>query len=184
MQLFLEIDPSTLSTAQQKGERVVRGYIRHYIKPNVKRSQERMESAIVRAWKKNGGKTRTVYNAKRRKLVEVCVSSVKEKEPVYSTITVCFPYRKDTPARFRKERIPVPMVERPDLDNILKGLQDALVAVRIIPDDSQVVSLSSIKFRSVEPFIGVCLWTQEQVDRMRRGVDADSEEPPEQAFDL
>ena len=57
MTLILQVDPSTLSTAQQKGERVVCGHIQHFIKPKVQKSQDALYNAILTEWKKDGGKT-------------------------------------------------------------------------------------------------------------------------------
>lgn len=150
MTLILQVDPSTLSTAQQKGERVVCGHIQHFIKPKVQKSQDALYNAILTEWKKEGGKT-TVVKMKNGRYREVCVSPFAPKEPVLLGGGFTFPFTSNTQ---KKKRVSgkCMMVQRPDLDNLIKGTQDALVYAGLLPDDSQVVGYCDIyKYRSENP---------------------------------
>ena len=152
MTLILQVDPSTLSTAQQKGERVVCGHIQHFIKPKVQKSQDALYNAILTEWKKDGGKT-TVVKMKNGRHREVCVSPFAPKEPVLLGGGFTFPFTSNTP---KKKRVSgkCMMVQRPDLDNLIKGTQDALVYAGLLPDDSQVVGYCNIyKYRSETPCV-------------------------------
>lgn len=155
MTLILQVDPSTLSTAQQKGERVVFGHIQHFIKPKVQKSQDALYNAILTEWKKNGGKTTVVRVKKGKKLVcrEVCVSPFAPKEPVTLGGGFAFPFTSKTTKK-KRESGKCMMVERPDLDNLIKGTQDALVHAGLLPDDSQVAAYTNIcKYRSENPCV-------------------------------
>lgn len=152
MTLILKVDPSTLSTAQQKGERVVCGHIQHFIKPKVQKSQDALYNAILTEWKKEGGKT-TVVKMKNGRYREVCVSPFAPKEPVALGGGFAFPFTSKTS---KKKRVSgkCMMVERPDLDNLIKGTQDALVHAGLLPDDSQVAAYTNIcKYRSENPCV-------------------------------
>lgn len=180
MTLILQVDPSTLSTAQQKGERVVGGFVRHYIKPQVKRSQERMENAILDEWEKSGRPVEVVRDDKRRKFVRKCKSPIAPKEPLFLTLTFVFPFKSGTPKYLRERPFPIPMVDRPDIDNMVKGLQDAMTAVNLIPDDAQIVSLSVLKIRMERPHITLGLWRYDEVvkiqEQAERSKDPNAEE--------
>ena len=159
MTLILQVDPSTLSTAQQKGERVVGGHIQHFIKPKVQKSQDALYNAILTEWKKNGGKT-TVVKMKNGRYREVCVSPFAPKEPVILGVGFAFPFTSNTPKK-KRESGKVMMVERPDLDNLIKGTQDALVHAGVLPDDSQVAGYCNIyKYRSERPCVIIMLTSQ------------------------
>ena len=152
MTLILQVDPSTLSTAQQKGERVVCGHIQHFIKPKVQKSQDALYNAILAEWKKEGGKT-TVVKMKNGRHREVCVSPFAPKEPVLLGGGFTFPFTSNTPKKMRVSGKCM-MVQRPDLDNLIKGTQDALVYAGLLPDDSQVVGYCNIyKYRSENPCV-------------------------------
>ena len=162
MTLILRVDPSTLSTAQQKGERVVCGHIQHFIKPKVQKSQDALYNAILTEWKKNGGKTTVVRVKKGKKVVcrEVCVSPFAPKEPVTLGGGFAFPFTSKTTKKERESGMCM-MVERPDLDNLIKGTQDALVYAGLLPDDSQVAGYQRIyKFRSELPCVIIKLTSQ------------------------
>ena len=64
---------------------------------------------------------------------EVCVSPFAPKEPVLLGGGFAFPFTSNTP---KKKRVSgkVMMVERPDLDNLIKGTQDALVYATPVRD--------------------------------------------------
>lgn len=180
MTFILELDPSTLSTAQQKGERVVGGYIHHFIKPQVRKSQERMENAILDAWEKSGREVEVVRDDKRRKFVRKCKSAIIPKEPLFVTLAFVFPFKSGTPKYLRERPFPIPMVDRPDIDNMVKGLQDAMTFVKLIPDDAQIVSLSVLKIRMERPHITLGLWRYDEVikiqEQAERSKDPNAEE--------
>lgn len=50
-----------------------------------------------------------------------------------------------------------PHTSRPDLTNVAKTLEDRLVALRFIEDDSRVVELILVKYWGDEPGIGVSI---------------------------
>lgn len=154
--LLLHIDPSTLSTAQQKGERVEGGFVRHFIKPQVRKSQERIYDALIEAWTKAG---REVFIGKTEKgrYRTMCRTPFTPKQPLELEIAYFFPYRSGTPKSITSRGVMVPMVERPDCDNLTKGLQDVLVDAGIIPDDAQVSKLAVEKIRWCEQYISVKL---------------------------
>ena len=84
---------------------------------------------------------------------EVCVSPFAPKEPVLLGGGFTFPFTSNTP---KKKRVSgkCMMVQRPDLDNLIKGTQDALVYAGLLPDDSQVVGYCNIyKYRSENPCV-------------------------------
>jgi Holliday junction resolvase RusA-like endonuclease len=65
-------------------------------------------------------------------------------------VTVAWPYLKsDTQLKANRDRQDlVPHTSKPDLDNWLKQFTDALVKLRFIEDDSQIVELTARKYRS------------------------------------
>ena len=152
--LILHIDPSTLSTAQQKGERVVGGFVRHYIKPQVRKSQESIYDALIEAWT-NAGREVFIGKTKNGRYRTMCRTPFTPKQPLELEIAYFFPYRSGTPKRITSRGVMLPMVERPDCDNLTKGLQDVLADAGIIPDDAQVTRLVIDKKRWIEQYISV-----------------------------
>ena len=158
MNLELTVDPSWLSTAQQKGERVVGRHIFHYGKPQVRRSQQLLEQALVAAWKRAGGKTaRTCVKGKPK---EIAIPFLLAHQPAAVMVEFRFPFTANTPqSRRRWNGQPSWMSVRPDADNLLKGLLDAMTAVHILHDDAQVVWLTACKTRAELPCINVGITT-------------------------
>lgn len=64
-----------------------------------------------------------------------------------------YPYRKNEPKKNRNK--PIPCVTRPDADNILKGLIDAMTKVGFWKDDSQIFKLYFEKYYSEKSGISV-----------------------------
>lgn len=52
---------------------------------------------------------------------------------------------------------------KPDLDNVIKGLLDALCAVGAIPDDRHLVDLRAFKFWSEEPGVAIEVFSLAEV---------------------
>ena len=65
--------------------------------------------------------------------------------PVSVRIHLCYPYRKNERKSVVKAGVEIPNDRRPDLDNILKGCIDALVAAQLFRDDGQIASLEASK---------------------------------------
>ena len=77
--------------------------------------------------------------------------------PVRLSVRWVYPYRKSEPKKNRKN--PIPCATRPDADNLLKGLIDAMTKVGFWRDDSQIFSLNFEKYFSEKSGIGVTIRT-------------------------
>lgn len=74
-------------------------------------------------------------------------------DPVSLHVSWHYPYRKSEP---KKNRVrPIPCATRPDADNILKGLIDAMCRVDFFRDDSIIYKLFFEKYFSENSGIGV-----------------------------
>lgn len=69
-----------------------------------------------------------------------------------------YPYRKNEPKKNRAS--PIPCITRPDSDNILKGLIDAMTKVGFWADDSLIFRIKFEKFFSEKSGIGVTIRTE------------------------
>ena len=118
---ILDIDPSTLRTAQQKGERVVfscgRPSVIHYVKKPVRDSIDRMCREIGREF----------AGLRFERFVPVAVRAV-------------FFYHTDKKNLFGKFK-----GTRPDIDNLVKGLLDAITKAGIWDDDAQAQIIEASK---------------------------------------
>lgn len=118
---ILDIDPATIKTAQQKGERVIfsggRGIVVHYVKKSVKESMERMERAIRR---------------------EFAGVHFDRGTPV--AVRVVFFYHTD-----RKKLFGTFKGSRSDIDNLVKGLFDSITKAGIWDDDAQAQIIEASK---------------------------------------
>ena len=65
--------------------------------------------------------------------------------PVAVRIHLCYPYRKSERKGVVKAGAEIPNDRRPDLDNILKGCIDALVAAQLFRDDGQIARIEASK---------------------------------------
>jgi len=74
-------------------------------------------------------------------------------EPVELFVSWFYPYRKSEPKKNRSKLIPC--ATRPDADNILKGLIDAMTAVGFWRDDNLIFKLHFEKYFSSTSGIGV-----------------------------
>lgn len=114
----LDIDPSTISTSQQKGEQIKKNalgqnYILHFVKKKVKVTQKRLVYALKDVYKHS-------FHA-------------DKDTPVL--LSVEFIYRLGSkPKRFAGKY----KVTRPDTDNLLKNLLDAGTSAGLWNDDNQV----------------------------------------------
>lgn len=111
-------------TAQQKGAFVRNGRIMFYTKKEVRREEQTLTALVLSrlpaGWEPFRG-------------------------PVDLTVRLCYPYRKGEPKRVQASGLEIPHDCRPDLDNLLKGLFDALTAAQVWGDDSQIARLDASK---------------------------------------
>lgn len=141
----LPIDPSVLTTAQEKGVRIVKG---------------RNGKCFPAFFKKE----KAVQNEKM--LISVLSKFRPYDFPIVKTdstvvnlsITYFFPHLSTTSEWKRKYRLP--MTSRPDVDNISKAVIDCMTKCGYWEDDSQL-SLRLVKFRCPTPRIevGIEVWT-------------------------
>lgn len=113
--------PSTI-TAQQKGERVVRGKVFHYKKANVRLAEEQLRDSLLGY-----------------------VPAVPYQCCIYLRVMWLFDKKslaKKDSRTFKKER--------PDLDNLLKGTADVMTDMGFWGDDSQIVKVDLTKAWSKE----------------------------------
>lgn len=172
MILLLAFNPEDIVTAQQKGERVVRGFIHHFTKPTVIKSVRAIRKAIMDNYDEQGFPFEQAYiKAKHHKGMElhrVCARlfSIEKDKPVRVFIEYAFPClasaSKKTKAQDQWH------FKRPDLDNLTKSVLDALTDLRFFNDDGQVCELVLRKKRLAEGHSPNILIKVEQVD----------EEPP------
>ena len=138
VKLEIPIDPSLLATAQQKGIRVVNGHPVVYTKAHVREAEERCRLELKRV---RGG------------------FFVPKPDVARVSVDFHFPYPSGTPKKDASQFSY--MTQRPDADNLLKGLLDAMspkykkVNGRLVlvsrgywDDDSQVCLGSVRKLRT------------------------------------
>lgn len=143
----LDINPATLSTAQQKGVRTFtakngKTFVSFYKKKKVVQTEEMLELLLrphaPKVPTKNDGNT--------------CVNI----EIVYM-----FPHPSGTP-KWKAEQLTF-MTQRPDADNLSKSLVDCMTKCGFWEDDS-MVNFDYKKFRNPRPRIDISLetWIQER----------------------
>lgn len=128
MRFKLKMIPPT-ATAQQKGERVVGGYIHHYKKKNVAQAEAILRDALL--------------------------PYVPEKPITDKPISICtvwmFPYpksaKKHEPGWYRRK------ITRPDTDNLNKLLKDVMTDMGFWKDDALICTELIMKVYSDEPGI-------------------------------
>lgn len=121
-ELILQVDPATLSTAQQKGVDFFRRRV--YTKAAVRKSHNILLTAMR-------------YEALRQGLLHY------EGPATAWRVKVEYIYR---PAALRKKDLNTPKITRPDLDNLTKSVLDALTETRLaFADDSQVAAIEMSK---------------------------------------
>ena len=134
--IVLALSPTETPTAQQKGAFVGKdGRIHFFTKAKVAKAEKIMQSAL----KPYAG-----------------VSRGWGRVPIKATFTFLFPYASGTAKKDRHEI--GPMLERPDVDNLVKLHLDALTAVGYWEDDALVNTLVSMKRRTTgDPCITISL---------------------------
>ena len=131
MKFKLKMIPPT-ATAQQKGERVVGGYIHHYKKKNVARAEAILRDAL---------------------LPYVPEAPIIGK-PIRLDVIWMFPYPKSA-----KKHMPGWerwKITRPDTDNLNKLLKDVMTDMGFWKDDALICLESVAKVYSDEP--GIVIW--------------------------
>ena len=128
MRFKLKMTPPT-ATAQQKGERVVGGYIHHYKKKNVAQAEAILRDAL---------------------LPYVPEEPITDK-PISMCTVWMFPYpksaKKHEPGWYRRK------ITRPDTDNLNKLLKDVMTDMGFWKDDALICTELIMKVYSDEPGI-------------------------------
>lgn len=129
--VVLDIDPSTLRTAQHKGNHPYIGkdgkaHVHYFTKSEVADSYAPILAAL---------QSKRAVTAK-----------WTDETPLAVTVVYRFPYPKSTPKKDRIEDFP--MLKTPDLDNIGKELLDVMEDSGFIPNDSKVWDYHSVKLRT------------------------------------
>lgn len=140
----LGINPADLTTAQEKGVRLI----------------------------KCGGKTIPMFYKKARaiqneKLISLALAPHRPKEPIRNDgdtavelyLTYYFPHASGTP-KWKRDQVTF-MTQRPDADNLSKAVVDQMTKAGFWDDDS-MVNFKFSKFRSPNPCIRVEIKTWKQ----------------------
>lgn len=126
--IILPLDPSQLTTAQQKGAYI--GKHDHRVHFFTKKSVAQSEKVLLSLL--------TPLKAR--------LTPIAPRAPLAISVLFFFSHTSSLPVR---ECVPLaPHIVRPDADNLLKGVLDAVVRASLIPDDAQVFLLTSAKFRT------------------------------------
>ena len=130
MRFKLKMIPPT-ATAQQKGERVVKGYIHHYKKKNVAQAEAILRDAL---------------------LPYVPAEPIQNK-PIKLVVCWEFPYpksaKKHKPDWYRWK------ITRPDTDNLNKLLKDVMTDMGFWKDDALICNETVMKMYDDEPGISI-----------------------------
>lgn len=124
--LFLHFNTlPTERTAQQKGAFVRGGRVHFFTKAHVRREHDNMVALVAARlphdWEPFSG-------------------------PVAVRIHLCYPFRRSERKRVVADGMEIPHDRRPDLDNLCKGLIDALTTAQVWKDDGQIASLDASKW--------------------------------------
>ena len=128
MKFKLKMIPPT-ATAQQKGERVVGGYIHHYKKKNVAKAEAILRDALL----------------------PYVPEEPIENQPIDLSVVWMFPYPKS--ARKHKQGMSRRKITRPDTDNLNKMLKDVMTDMGFWKDDALICTETILKLYSDEPGI-------------------------------
>ena len=131
MKFKLKMIPPT-ATAQQKGERVVGGYIHHYKKKNVAAAEAILRDAL---------------------LPYVPEAPITDR-PIWFEVKWFFPYPKS--AKKHKPGWARWKITRPDTDNLNKLLKDVMTDMGFWKDDALICAEIIQKYYSDEP--GIMIW--------------------------
>lgn len=132
MKFKLKMIPPT-ATAQQKGERVVKGYIQHYKKKNVAQAEAILRDAL---------------------LPYVPAEPITDK-PIALSVHWLFPYPKS--AKKHKPGWTRLKITRPDTDNLNKLLKDVMTDMGFWKDDALICHEHITKRYSDEPGIVISI---------------------------
>lgn len=159
------INPANMSTAQQKGVRVVHGIPMFYDRPQLKETKKAIRRAIEDKLPKESI-LRTIKKVK-NKLTPVSVfkDTIPRKVGVSLAISYHFPFASYHSKKVR-ELGKIYMLERPDLDNLTKTVMDVMTQIGIWEDDSQVCRLQLYKYRSNTPMLRIFLSTVDEIHEM------------------
>ena len=118
-------------TAQQKGAFVRNGRVRFFTKPGVAREAQNTVALVVQSlpdgWEPLDG-------------------------PLELRLKLVYPYRKSEPKKRTKDGAELPHDVRGDLDNICKGIVDALTTAAVWRDDAQVSRMVLSKWWGPRPY--------------------------------
>jgi len=128
MRFKLKMIPPT-ATAQQKGERVIGGYIHHYKKKNVEAAERILRDAL---------------------LPYVPAEPITD-QPIALNVIWMFPYPKS--AKKHKQGMSRRKITRPDTDNLNKMLKDVMTDMGFWKDDALICTECILKLYSDEPGI-------------------------------
>ena len=137
MKFKLKMIPPT-ATAQQKGERVVGGYIHHYKKKNVAAAEAVLRDAL---------------------LPYVPAEPIAD-QPIQLVALWMFPYPKS--AKKHKPGFARWKITRPDGDNLNKMLKDVMTDMGFWKDDALIAVEQVLKVYSDEPGIWISIHTLEE----------------------
>ena len=137
MKFKLKMIPPT-ATAQQKGERVVGGYIHHYKKKNVAAAEAILRDAL---------------------LPYVPAEPIAD-QPIQLVALWMFPYPKS--AKKHKPGFARWKITRPDGDNLNKMLKDVMTDMGFWKDDALIAVEQVLKVYSDEPGIWISIHTLEE----------------------
>ena len=132
MRFKLNMIPPT-ATAQQKGERVVGGYIHHYKKKNVAQAEAILRDAL---------------------LPYVPEAPIADK-PICLEVYWLFPFPKS--ARKHEPGVPRCKITRPDTDNLNKMLKDVMTDMGFWKDDALICIERIAKYYTDEPGIQISI---------------------------
>ena len=136
MRFKLKMIPPT-ATAQQKGERIVGGYIHHYKKKNVAAAEAILRDAL---------------------LPYVPADPIVD-QPIRLLVLWMFPYPKS--AKKHKPGVDRWKITRPDTDNLNKMLKDVMTDMGFWKDDALIAIEQVWKVYSDEPGIWISVNTME-----------------------
>lgn len=131
MKFKLNIIPPT-ATAQQKGERIVHGYIKHYKKKNVAQAEAMLRDAL---------------------LPYIPMEPIADRS-IFLIVTWLFPYPKS--AKKHQPGFTRWKITRPDTDNLNKMLKDVMTDMGFWKDDALICSETIVKRYSDSPGIMIC----------------------------
>lgn len=145
MAMTLDVNPAELSTAQEKGVRIIKvggKYIPTFYK---KAGIARTEKMLTDALKKHRHKFWTLENDG---------DTAIELRVIYF-----FPHTSGTP-KWKRDHVSF-MTQRPDADNLSKSLLDCMTNLKFWSDDSMVYPFFS-KYRSPHPCIRIQMFVWKQ----------------------